>query len=363
MACDVLIVGGGVIGLSIARELALTSLQVTVLDRQQPGREASWAGAGILPPASFEGPDDPLTQMTIATHRLWPDLSAQLLETTGIDNGFRRCGGIRLGPGVAAAPELTFRPPELTSLAAEQAAWRATGVEAELIRGEELHNLEPALSHQVTEGLWLPEVRQVRNPWHLRALLADCKRLGVVIRSDAPVEALRIECDRVRGVQLPNEIISADRVVIASGAWTPLLLPSELNPVAIEPVRGQIVLLRQERLSVRRVIECGSRYLVPREDGRILIGSTEERAGYVKETTDEGVNGLLGFATALVPSLATAVREQAWAGLRPHAVGGRPFIGPAPKCEGLYVAAGHFRAGLHLSPLTAQLIRRLLVAD
>ena len=357
MTSDVLIVGGGVIGLSIARELARASLSVTLLDRQQPGREASWAGAGILPPAALTGPDDPLSELTSQTHALWPELSEGLLETTGIDNGFRCCGGVRLDPGLAATPELSFRQKAHPPIAAELTAWKAAGVEAELLRRAELREREPSLGEHVDEALWLPDVWQVRNPWHLRALLADCERLGVAVRHDCKVSGVVIENGRARGVRLADETLSAQSVVVAAGAWTPRVLPQEFNPLEIEPVRGQIVLLRQERPTIRRVIECGSRYLVPREDGRVLIGSTEEREGFVKETTREGIDGLLGFAQSVVPSLVAAEREQEWAGLRPHAIGGRPFIGPAPECEGLYIAAGHFRGGLHLSPVTAQMIR------
>jgi glycine oxidase len=357
MACDVLIVGGGVIGLSIARSLAWAELRVTLLDRQTPGTEASWAGAGILPPAHLGGPGDSLSAMTRDTHALWPNLSAELLETTGIDNGFRRCGGIRVLHNSSGATELTFRGPDDSRPGESVHDWLAAGTAAVLLDGSELRRLEPQLSPSITSAIHLPEVCQVRNPWHLRALLADCERLGVDLRADRAVSGIQRRGVRVTGVATAEGTLTAGRVVIASGAWSTVLLPPELRPVAIEPVRGQIVLLRQSRTTLRRVIECGHRYLVPREDGRVLIGSTEERVGFEKRTTPEGIEGLLRFAGGLVPELRSAEREREWCGLRPYAAGGVPYIGPVAGCDGLYLAAGHFRAGLHLSPLTARIIR------
>lgn len=363
MTTDVLIVGGGVIGLSIARDLAAASLRVTVLDRQPLGREASWAGAGILPPALPGHPDDPLARWTRETHRLWPDLSASLRETTGIDNGFQRCGGWQVPIEITTSPEHTFRPVEHDTLEEQLSAWRRAGVQAELVAGGELRRNEPALSQRVTSALWMADVCQVRNPWHLRALLLDCQRRSVEIHPDTPVRELIFAGDRASGVRTPDAVWSAGTVVVASGAWSTQLLPPAARPIEIEPVRGQMLLLRQRAPSFRRIIECGSRYLVPRGDGRVLVGSTEERAGFVKETTPDALGDLRRFACELVPALEQAAVEQAWAGLRPRALSGSPWIGPVPGHRGLYLAAGHFRSGLHLSPITARLLRAAILEE
>lgn len=354
----VLIAGGGVIGLTIARELAVTGFRVTLLDRQSCGREASWAGAGILPPACPGPGDDPLARLTAAAQDLWPVLSEELRETTGLDNGFRRCGGVLLPPHAVDVPELTFRPAAATQWEEESAAWESSGTRVERLDARRLRELEPQLSPHLTEGLFLPDLCQVRNPWHLRALAADCRRLGVRIVEGIEVERVWREGGNVRGVETADGRWEADRVVIACGAWSQRLLPPELGPPpVIEPVRGQIVLLRSPTPVLTRVVECGHRYLVPREDGRVLVGSTEERVGFDKRTTPEGVAGLREFAGQLVPALRAAEQEQAWAGLRPEARRGRPIIGPVPGNEGCYVAAGHFRSGLLLSPVTARIIR------
>jgi len=376
-ASDVLIVGGGVIGLSIARELALAGLRTTLCDRQQPGREASWAGAGILPPALPGDPSRPLARLTAATHRLWPELALQLRESTGLDNGFRRCGGIVIRGSVAEdVPELTFRPEPRASLDLEIAAWRAAGATAKPLSAAALRAEEPELTAELDGGFRLPEVWQVRNPWHLRALIADCRRLGVQLRSDLAARRLWVERGRARGVETDSGRLAADRVVIAAGAWSRELLPTPAglgaglsdasgpgsgNDADIVPVRGQMVLFKLPQSPLRRVVECGNRYLVPRDDGHLLVGSTEELAGFDRQTTPAGIAGLVAFARRIVPCLRAVEPVRDWAGLRPFARAGLPYLGPAPGCEGLSLAAGHFRAGLHLSPITARLLRQSLL--
>jgi glycine oxidase len=358
---DVLVVGGGVIGLSIARELALSSLRVALCDRQEPGREASWAGAGILPPGVPGPADAPANRLARATHELWPSLSAELLETTGIDNGYRRCGGFMLQGIPAETLPVTFRTVEEQDLSHDVAAWRECGAEVEPLSPAEIHRLEPALPVEDAVGFRLPGVCQVRNPRHLKALLTDCRRLGVEMRPGDGVRRLRVSDGRCVGVETASGFTAAGTVVVAAGAWSQALLEPAGVRFEVQPVRGQMALLALERPPFRHVIECGLRYLVPREDGRVLVGSTEELAGFRKETTPEAIDGLLAFAHALVPSLRAARVEQTWAGLRPYAACGSPLIGAARDVRGLYVAAGHFRSGLHLSPITARTLRACLV--
>ena len=361
---DVLIAGGGVVGLAIARELALSGLKVTLLDRQNFGREASWAGAGILPPTVPTPPDDLLNRLTTATHALWPRLAADLLETTGIDNGFRTCGGITLPGDAVDVAELTFREPERRLPDDEINAWRRSGALVEPLDAGAIEHLEPALAPQPRGGFRLPELCQVRNPRHLRALLADVQRLGVDLQPDCEVLELCREGERVLGVTTTTGRIAAGAVVIAAGAWSRTLLPPESVAFPqIEPVRGQIVLYRLERPPVRHVIECGHRYIVPRDDGRVLVGSTEERAGFDHRTTPEGIAGPEAFAMTLLPSLRDAVKEREWAGLRPYSSSPLPSIGPVPGFSRLYVATGHFRSGLHLSPITARLMRQMITGQ
>ncbi len=374
---DVAVVGGGVIGLSIGYELAKRGARVLLLEQGQFGREASWAGAGILPPGC-PGGDDPLAPLCAATHRLWPALSEELRERTGIDNGYRRCGG------------LAFSATARLNAPAEVAAWRAADVEADVLDANSLAQYEPAVAPQWATGAYrLPGMAQVRNPRHLKALVAACAAQGVELREGQPLLGIDRSGSLGVAVRTPSGRTPVGRVVVASGAWSAAVLgtlapapcrrglatvearadgtrrvPATVSArVEIEPVRGQMVLVSAQPLPFGHVLECGPRYLVPRPDGRVLIGSTEEWVGFHKANTAESVAGLLEFAYGLVPGLRAARFEQAWSGLRPHAPRGRPYLGRVPDFDNIYVAAGHFRGGLNLSPITGRLMAQLVSDD
>ncbi len=347
---DVIVIGGGVIGLSIAWELARHGIAVRVLEQGLFGQEASWAGAGILPPGNPEQAQTVEARLRGGSHILWPQWTEQLRTQTGVDNGFHRCGGIEV------------RPPEVTeSLGEKIAAWRAEGVPATPLGASELRQRLPALNPDITDGYLLPELGQVRNPRHLKALYQACSAAGVDLRAGTPVVDFIRDGERIAAVRTAGDEFQAAEYIIASGAWSRSLLQRAGHDISFEPVRGQIVLLQTPAPLFRHVIEVGARYLVPRPDGRILIGSTEERVGFEKRTTVAGVAGLIEFARRLVPALDNARVERCWAGLRPFAPGGLPRIGRVPGTTNLSVAAGHFRAGLQLSPMTAVLIRQLIL--
>lgn len=335
------------IGLSLAWELAGQGRTVTVLDRQQTGREASWAGAGILPPGNLAGARHPFDRLRALSVLLWDEWSRELKAQTGIDNGYRRCGGLT----VSLQDE---------SCTPRRKEWVAEGVELEPLDGAGLRRYEPELSPEIEEGFRLPGLGQVRNPWHLQALAAACERSGVNILRNHPVQEIHQQEDRVTEVLTPEDRISGDRFCFTSGAWTANLLNSVGCRLPIVPVRGQIVLYHTERPLISHVIEVGKRYLVPRQDGRLLVGSTEEHAGFEKKTTQKGIAGLKQFAESLLPALKAATVEKSWAGLRPRSLSGAPFIGQVPGLENAFVAAGHFRAGLQTSPATAVVMRQLV---
>ncbi len=346
---DVVIVGGGVIGLTTAYYLARAGVEVVVCDQGRVGQEASWAGAGILPPSDPQSARQPLDRLRALSGRLFPELSAELRRDTGIDNGFVRCGGLVW--------------PDLEAHADEQ-EWCGEGVTTERLDEQSLHQIEPALGADLGPARRVPAMAQVRNPRHLQALAAGCLRTGrVTLRENAAVQRLILEVGRVRAVQAADEIVVGERYLIAAGAWSdPLLVPFGLLP-GIRPVRGQIALLNPGRLLFRHVLAVGARYLVPRLDGRVLAGSTEEDAGFEKRNTAEGVQGLLELATRLVPALGEAELEKCWSGLRPGSPDGMPFLGAVPEVSNLFVAAGHFRAGLQLSPGTAQVLKELIQGE
>ena len=343
MAMDCLVIGGGVIGLTTAWRLAQLGFSVRVCDQSQLGKEASWAGAGILPPGYPGSPDDPLTHLTDVTCGLWQDMSAELHDITGVDNQFQRCGGVEFSVGTRA------------DLLAVRSHWEAIGARTEWLESQAIREIEPAYaSHEA--AFLLPDLCQVRNPRHLQALLRACELAGVQISPACPILGWKSNHGRLTAAVTPSGEIAAGQFCVTAGAWSSQLLTSAGVTIEIVPVRGQIVLLESSSIHFKRVLERGKRYLVPRCDGRILLGSTEEFAGFEKKNTAEGVSGLIEFAAEICPALKSARIEQCWSGLRPSAVRGRPFIGRVPEWENLLVAAGHFRSGLHLSPATAQIL-------
>lgn len=351
---DVLIVGGGVIGLSTALRLADEGVSVTLIDRQQIGREASWAGAGMLPPG--RAPGDPTDEsprgrehfLRSLSNTIWADFSERLRDQTGIDNGYRRCGALELFSSDDA-------------LSSQQEEWQAEGIVVERLDDRsELERHVPGLAPDHTQAVWLPEFCQVRNPRHLKALEAACRLSGVEILEDVADVCLDAEGAVVR-VSTSARSFQAERICITAGSWTALLLNRLAVELPVAPVRGQVAQLKLPQLPFRCVIEQGRRYLVPRPDGLILVGSTEEQVGFDRRTTSAGVGGLLKFASELVPELAGAELVRQWAGLRPGSPEGLPFLGRIEAFDNLYVGAGHFRSGLQMSPATAQLLADALM--
>jgi len=350
--CDVVVIGGGVIGLSIAYELAGAGLSVRVLEQGQMGQEASWAGAGILPPGNPDWAQTCEARLRAASCGLWPKWAEGLRSDSGIDTGYVRCGGLELRLSGAA-----------TELSAEIEVWQREGVAVESLTGSALRERFPAVNPNATAAYFLPELAQVRNPWLLDALQAGCVQRGVQLSPGCPVTAMARNGERIHTVRTPGGEFSAGQFVIAAGAWSRELVGQTGHELNVQPVRGQIVLLEALPLPFSCVIQEGHRYLVPRRDGHILIGSTEEHVGFDKRNTSGAIADLIEFAARLVPQLRNARFLRAWAGLRPYVNGGLPFIGRVPHLSNVFVAVGHYRAGLQLSPITAVLIREFITGQ
>ena len=351
---DCVIIGGGVIGLSIARELAGRGARVRVLSRG-PGRDtASWAAAGILPPApdrAATSAGNRLTAWSDALHRTW---AQELLAETGIDNQLRRCGGLYVAASDAGLDRL--------AMAAD--SWRQRGARCAWLTAADIGAHEPALTPAIEEGgiragFLLPDEMSLRPPRHLEALAASCRGRGVTITT-AEVLGFEERDGVVSGVVTDSGVVRSGAYCLATGAWSGDLAASLGLTIDTRPIRGQIVLLRLPRQILGRVVNFGIDYLVPRDDGRLLVGSTIEDAGFSAETTAEAVDRLTGVAQRLLGALPGAVVERAWAGLRPGSADGLPTLGRIPRLANAYVATGHFRAGLHQSTGTAVLLADLM---
>lgn len=356
---DCCIIGGGIIGLSVARELAGRGHAVRVLSRDPRRDTASWAAAGIFPPAPWrEGlpPGEALTAWSDRLHREWArDLRAE----TGIDTGLESCGGLHLTGSESAGPRLD----------AEVREWLVRGAACEPLDGRGVAECEPALAGAVDRGTviggyLLPEEMQMRPPRHLEALERSCLGRGVTLLRDAEVESVEVGRGRVTGLQVRvagvSRSLPADVYVLAAGAWSGGLADALGLRVETRPIRGQIALLKLPRQVLARVVNRGLDYLVPRQDGSLLVGSTIEDAGFDRSTVDVAIARLLGVARDLLGDIAATRPEQAWAGLRPGSADGLPLIGRTPACDNAYVAAGHFRAGLHQSTGTAVLVADMI---
>lgn len=343
---DVLIVGGGVIGLTTAYYLALENVSVTLIDRGDFGQEASWAGAGILPPASCIPSQNGFEQLFQLSLPEFPRLSADLLRQTGIDNGYRVCGGLEFLAGAA------------TGHAGE---WSGAGVRAEPLGETETLEREPALAHGLGSTAYLPDLAQVRNPWHVRALVESCRLLKIDLRPKCTFVNIKRSGTRIVAAHTSAGEFQFDKILFTSGAWTAELMRSLAFIVPVFPVRGQIALVNTGSRVLRSVLLWGSRYIVPREDGRVLVGSTEENAGFDKRPTEQAIESLLSFAYQLVPPLANYPVEKRWAGLRPATPDARPCLGKVPGWSNAFMAAGHFRSGIQLSPGTGLVCVDLLL--
>lgn len=348
---DVLILGGGAIGLSLAWDLAKHGLQVTVVDRSQFGQESSWAGAGIIPDARQHPDDHPYEQLRGLACRLQPLWAQELLATTGIDNGYRRCGALHLARKAGDAASLSA----WTRLEQEH------GIEIEKLSNAKLAELEPELQVNDCQAAYLVRGEsQLRNPRYVKALIAACRLSGVNLVPEVEITNFITGAAGLVEVQTTVGSLQARQYCFCAGSWTGQLVARLGITCDILPIRGQIVLYRAKQPLLRAIVNEGSRYLVPRADGHVLVGSTEEEAGFDKRTTTAAIADLQDFATALVPALREAAIERTWAGLRPCSFDGFPYLGSLPGHANTFIAAGHFRSGIYLSAATAVVMSQLI---
>ena len=353
-AADVVIVGGGLIGCTLAAELASRGRRVVVVERGEPGGEASGAAAGMLSPQADAGEaPTPLFDFALESRDLYPEWSRQVRAETGIDVGWRRTGILRVVP-----PE-----PLAVARARQSAAWqRARGLEVQERTREGLETLEAGLAERLGAGetlFFYPNEAVVDPRRATRGAWVLAEKRGASVLRGTQVRGFSIDGGRCRGVETDGGTIGAAQVVDAAGAWA--AFPGILGfDVPVAPVKGQIVEVRLPGRPLASVLLGEDVYVVARPDGTALLGSTLEHTGFRKEVTAGAVARLVDSASRLLPEIASARFEGAWAGLRPGTPDGWPVLGASPL-EGLFLAAGHYRNGILLAPATASRMADLLV--
>jgi glycine oxidase len=341
-----LIVGGGLIGMLTAKELVEAGVQVTLIDKGVVGKESSWAGGGILSPLYPWRYDDAITRLANWSQQHYPALCKQLIEETAID------------PQLTVSGLLMLEVEDVN----DAKAWAGRfGYQLDSLTGSDVKFAEPILSGDYGAALNMPAVGQVRNPRILAALRKWLELNKVVILEHQGVSSIWQENHQIRGVMLDGKSIATDQLIIAGGAWSAGVLKSAGIDVNVFPVQGQMLLFKAEPGLIKHIIMREGFYLIPRQDGRVLAGSTVEYRGFDKRTTEDAYNQLKKAALSLVPKLAQYQIEKHWAGLRPGTEKGIPFIGAAPETEGLYVNCGHFRNGVVMGPASARLLADIVL--
>lgn len=353
-SADVVIIGGGVIGLSIARELAMRGVRdVTVIERGDFGKEASWAAGGILAPQVEADRADEFFKLACASRDMYPAFADSLRKETGIDVEFDQTGTLYVGFTEQDEYELRGRYEWQTS----------AGLRVEWLTGEEARRLEPNIARNVRYGLRFPDDWQVDNRKLIHALVEANRKLGFQLITNCKAASVRIARGRATGIESSSGFISALTIVIAAGAWTSSILASatDFASVKIEPVRGQMLCFKPPPATARHVIYSSRGYLVPRRDKRLLAGSTSEHVGFDKRVTEEGTASIKSMAFQIMPALKSAAIADSWAGFRPHSPDDLPVLGRAADIEGLFYATGHYRNGILLAPITAEIIAEAVV--
>jgi glycine oxidase len=343
-AADVVVIGGGVIGLATAWRLAGAGIRVRVFEQDRLGGQASGAAAGLLAPVSEHLTPDDFLALGIASLRAYPSFVEAIRDESGIDPELVRSGVLRVALSDDEAETVRRLP--------------TGGLDATRLDGREVRDLEPAIAPSVVGGLLLAEESHVSSPRLVAALAAAARRRGVAIVEGAPVSRLLREAGRITGVETPLGPTRASAVVLAAGAWSGLF--PRLG-VPVTPIRGQILSLDAGAVTLVRPVFGVGAYLVPKRDGAIVAGATEDHAGFAAVPTARGVRTVLAGAERLVPELGEAPFLRAWAGLRPATPDRLPILGHAEA--GLILATGHYRNGILLAPITAESITALVLGN
>lgn len=342
---DILIIGGGISGFLTARELCLAKKHVTILDKSVLAQESSWAGGGILLPIYPWRQATAISELVNLSLKMYPELSKELINQTGIDPEWRDCG------------MLICKNPDIKS-AQDWCKQYQIPFETALPKQNEI------LETEFLAPLWLPGIAQIRNPRLLKAMRKFLEQIGVNFIENANITEIANEQGQLKWLATSSQRIHFKQLIICAGAWTDYILQSFFKnsiSLPIEPIKGQMLVFDAKPETLEYMVLDADSYLIPRRDGKILAGSTLESVGFDKSTTISAKEKLYSFATTLLPSLKNCPVSYHWAGLRPGSPDGIPYIGKHPAFDNLSINAGHFRNGLVMGPAAALLLADLLL--
>ena len=348
----VLIIGGGIIGLSIAWRLIGIGKKVVVVDKRNLGKEASWAAAGMLSGRLDLKPSEKsLLPIFEKSHYAWPKFAKELENKSGKRIGYRKEGTLMVACDINEEQKLKNNYNFLKN----------NNIDVSWLSGNKIREKEPYVSNNVLSGFFSPEDHHVNNRYILDALITILKKNknNCIFKENTEVEEIITDKDQVIGVKTRNEIIKTKEIIICSGAWTNKIKNIEIKEVPIRPVKGQMVCLKMLKKTslLKHILWRESVYLVPRDNSDLIIGATEEEMGFDKSLTAGGIYNLLKIAREVLPAIENLSIVESWSGLRPATRDEAPIIGPSKKIKGLIYATGHHRNGILLAPLTSNVIK------
>ena len=352
MNSDVLIIGGGVIGLAIARELHKKKVgKITILERASIGQEASHAAAGMLAPHAETEKLDNFYYFCDESNKLYPNFADELFDETAVDIELDRNGTLYLA----------FTETDVLEIRRRFEWQKSAGLQVAHLSAQETRQAEPFVSPDVLESLFFPNDWQVENRKLVQALQKFAELSGIEIRENTEITSLLIENRKITGAETASEKFFAEKVILAGGAWTSLVKAEGFAMPKVKPIRGQMIAFHTAKRLFQKVIYSPRGYLVPRADGRILAGASVEDVGFDKNTTESEIALLRENTLEIAPSLVNLEVAEKWAGLRPLAADGLPILGSFPQVENFFVATAHYRNGILLAPLTAKILAENIV--
>jgi glycine oxidase len=335
---DYIVIGGGIIGMMTARELAIQGAKVAIFDCNNMGMATSWAAGGIL--SSMRPWTEPSASYCLSEQgkKLYPDYVEQLKQETGIDSELIRSGLLIIDKDHATSTKNWAKNKHINLT-------------------EDIHKNFNKINIPV-ESILLPDIAQVRPPRLLNALRQSLNNLAVNIYENTEITNLGFNNGQFQFVEFEGNKLSADALIITAGVWSQSVIKKNVKDkdLEIKPVRGQMLCLKVEELNIENIVLDGPHYFIPRLDGHVLIGSSMEDVGYINETTKEVRNELLEWAHTVYPDLSMGKPVSHWSGLRPATRSSKPIIGPLSNFKNVYINTGHFRKGILQAPSSAKLL-------